>query len=126
MGSPANEKNPPDGGLADSTRKAGAQVDAVFQLEKPAHSVSIHVVGNRRTAEADGLLQDLQEREPEPFEFCLRKATGDAPRPDTGMKEALVGINVAHTRKQCLIEQGGLDGQATVAEQGSKLLRGDR
>ncbi len=46
MCSPASQQNAPDRRLAAAARKAGAQVDAVFQLEEAAHTVGVHVIGD--------------------------------------------------------------------------------
>ena len=46
VGSAAGKKDTPDGGLAEATRLASAQVNAVFELEEAAHAVGINVVGN--------------------------------------------------------------------------------
>ena len=125
MGSPPREEDALDGGLAAATGLVGPKVDAVFQLEETSHSVGIHVVGDRGTPQPDGLLQNLAERKPEPFKFGFAKATGVAARPDTGMKEAFVGVDVTHTGKQALIEQGSLDRQASATKECGKFFRGD-
>ena len=125
MGSSTGEQNAPDRGLAAATGLVGPKVDAVFELEETSHSVGIHVVRDRRTTQPDGLLQNLAEREPEAFKFNSAKAACVAARPDAGVKEAFVGINVTHTGKQALIEQGGLDRQAPSPEESGELLRRD-
>jgi hypothetical protein len=56
MRASASQQNTPDRRLAAAAGKAGAQVDAVFQLEEAAHSVGIHVIGDRRAAQPNGVL----------------------------------------------------------------------
>jgi len=126
MGSPAGKKNAPDGRLATAAGQAGSHVDAVLKLKKAPHAVGIDIIGDGGTAEPDGLLQNLAEGEPEPLKFSLGEAAGTAARPDTGVEEALVGVDIAHTGKEGLVEQGRFDGQAPSAEEGGKFLRGDR
>jgi hypothetical protein len=70
--SPApGQQNAPNRGLATAAGQAGAQIDAVFQLEEATHPVGIHVVGNGRTAQPDRMLKNLAQGEPEPFKFGL-------------------------------------------------------
>ena len=69
MGAPTSQKNAPDGGFAVAARQAGAHVDAVLKLKKAAHPVGIHVIGDRRAAQKDCMIQDLAKRLPEALKF---------------------------------------------------------
>jgi hypothetical protein len=62
------------------------------------------------------VLKDLEESLTQALEFGAGETAGGAAGADTGMEQALVGIDVAHSGKEGLVEQGGLDGQLAVAE----------
>ena len=55
------------------------------------------------------MFQNLAEGQPEPLELGAGQAAGASAGPDTGVKEALVGVDVAHAGEQGLIEQRCLD-----------------
>ena len=67
MRSPSSQQDAPDRRLAAAAGKAGALVDAVLQLEEAAHAVGVHIIGDRRTAQPDGVLQNLAQGQPQPF-----------------------------------------------------------
>jgi hypothetical protein len=73
-----------------------AQIDAVLELEKAVNPVSIYIIGNRGATEPDGMFQDLAQGKPEPLKFSPCETAGAPPRPDAGVKETLIGVDVAH------------------------------
>jgi len=71
------------------------------------------------------MAKHLAQRSPEPFVLLGRDPVGPPPRANARSKKALIGINVAHTGKQPLIQQRSLDGQVPAAKQGRKLIGSD-
>ena len=122
VGAASGHHNPTNRRLAVPAGLAGPLVDPVFQLEEAAHPVRIHIVGNRRASQPDGLLQNFAQGEPQPFQLCPAQPSCPAPGPQSGAKQALVSIDVAHSREQSLVEQGGLDGQSAPVKQGHKIF----
>jgi hypothetical protein len=46
---------------AHPARLARAQVDAMLELEEPAHPIRVHIIRHRRPAQADGVLQNVRK-----------------------------------------------------------------
>lgn len=125
MRSPARQNNTPDRRFATAAGFSGPQVDAVFELKEAAHAVGIHVVGDRRSAQPDGMMENLAQRNAQPLELGSGEPTGGPPRPEAGMKKALIGIDVAHPGEKCLVQQRGLDCQPAPTKEHRKLFRAD-
>ena len=102
-------RDPLDGRFAHTTRFRRSLVDAMFQLEKAPHPLRIHIIGNRRAAETDCVLQDLPQCKSQPLQFDPGESSGAAAGSKTRAKQALIGIDVPHSGQQCLIEQCRLD-----------------
>ncbi len=83
----------------------------VLQLKKSLRPVRIDIVGNRRTAELNGMLQHFAEGQAEPFQLGTGETTRSSARTDSGVKQTLVGIDVADTGEEGLIQKCGLDDQ---------------
>jgi len=134
MSAPASDDNSTDGRVALAAGLAGPQVDTVFQLEKAANTIGVHVVGDRRAAQADGVLKNQDQGLAEPFKLGAGQPAGLTAGPNTSPEEAFVGIDVAHAGQQSLVEQGGFDGQLASPKQageglgadGERLLSGTR
>ena len=58
MRTSSREQNTPDGGLADQAGKSRALVGAVLELKEAPHAVRIHVIGDRRSPQLDGMFQN--------------------------------------------------------------------
>jgi hypothetical protein len=123
VGAAAGDRDAPDRGFAGEAGLAGALVDAVLELEKAAYTFGVDIIGNRGTAEANGVLQDFAEGEPQTFEFDAGEASGTAAGANTGTKEALVGVDVAYTGEELLVVESGLDGEPAAVEEGCELGR---
>ena len=80
-------------------RQTGPLVDAVFQLKESAHPVGIHIVGNGRTAQADGVAENLAQSQPQSLQFSACKTAGAATWLDTGVKQRFVGVDIPHARQ---------------------------
>src|SRR5215469_17081666 len=83
VGAAASNDDPPDGRLAGAAGLAGTLVDAVFQLEEAANAFRVHVIGDRRAAQPDGVLENSHQRLAETFQFGTGEAPGRTFRPDT-------------------------------------------
>lgn len=125
MGTSAGKKKSANGSPAAEAGLPGSQVDTMLKLEKSPYPVRIDVIGDRGASKLNGVLQDLAQREPEAFQFGFRETSSASAGPDAGTIEALVRVNVADTGKQLLVQQSGLDGQASLAEEGGKRIPGD-
>src|ERR1039457_5175352 len=126
MRPPSSQHDAQDRGLAAAARQPCAQVDAVLELKEPSHSVGVHIIGDRGAAQPDGVLQNLAQGEPQPLKLHPGHPPRPPARPDAGAKQALVGVDVAHSGKQRLVQQGSLDGQVPAAEERGKRLRPNR
>ena len=114
-----------DGGGTGAAGLAGARVDAVVQLEESRDSFSVDVVGYGRAAELYGVLQDFDKGCAKPGELVSGKASCLAAGADSGMKQRLVGVDVADAMKQLLVEQRGLDGRLAIAEECDEVFERD-
>ena len=121
VGAPSGEEDAADGGSADQAGLAGSHVDAVLELEEAGDTVGVDVVGDGGAAKLDGFPQDGLQGCLKAVEPLAGEASGHAGRTDSGMEEAFVGINVAHAVEQLLVEQGGLDRELAVAEEGAEV-----
>jgi hypothetical protein len=97
MGAATREENAPNRGFTLAARQACAQVDAMFELKKAPYPVGIHVIGDRRATEKDGMIQYLAQGLPEALKFGPGEAARVAARADAGVKEAFIGVDVAHS-----------------------------
>lgn len=126
MGAAPSQLDAPDWRIAMAAGFAGAPVDAVFQLKETSLSIGIHVVRNRGTAEADGVFENPAQRQAQPLKLGGCQPVRPPPRPDSGLKQALVRIDVSHTGEESLIQQRRLDGHEPLAEERGKFARTDR
>lgn len=53
MGAAPGQQDAANGGSAGEAGLAGPHIDAVFELEKPGHSVGVHVIGDGRPSQLD-------------------------------------------------------------------------
>ncbi len=65
---PCNQ-DAPNRCFALPARFAGSLIDAMFKLKEAAHAVRVDIIGNRRSADPNGLFENPQQRLPEAFEF---------------------------------------------------------
>ncbi len=122
MGSTASQENAPDEGVTAWAGQAGSLVDAVFKLKKSTLSAGVHIIGNGRAAESDGVAENLAQGEPKALQFGAGEPSGAAARADAGVKEGFVGIDIAHARKKILVEERSLDGEPAAAKQSGKFI----
>ena len=98
VGSAARQHQAPYWRLATAARQAGALVNAVLELKESALAIGIDIIGDRGTAKPDGVAQHLAQRESKALQFLSGKAVGPPPRPNACLKQALIGVDVAHPR----------------------------
>ena len=71
------------------------------------------------------MLEDFDERGAEAGEFVAGEAAGLAAGADLGLEECFVGIDVAYSVEEFLVEERGLDGNLAVAEEDDKVFKRD-
>ena len=125
VGGAAGEGDALDGGSADEAGLASALVDLVAELEEAADAIGVDIIRHGGAAEFDRLAQDFDKRSAQPGELDAGEARGLPARADMGEEEGLVGVDVADTVEEGLIEQRGLDGRTAVAEEGDEVCEGD-
>jgi len=125
MGTAPGEQDAADGGSAAAAGLAGTQVDAVLKLEESAGASRVDVIGDRGAAQPNGLLENLAQSPAQALELGAGETAGGAARTDSGMKEALVGVDVAHSGEQGLVEKRCLDGELSTAKEGREFVGAD-
>ena len=125
MGTPPPDHRAADRGPADQAGLPGSPVDAVLELEEAGHPVGVHVVGDRGAAQSDGFPEDCLEGGVEAAQLVAGEAACHSDRADSGAEEGLVGVDVPNAVEEPLVEQGGLDGEASTTEEGGEVLDGD-
>src|SRR5580704_9782372 len=78
-------------------------------LEIPAISFAVDIIGNRRTLVRDRQRQDFANILMQSRRASLAESRRDRQRMNPRQKQRLVDINVAHARQELLIEQQRLD-----------------
>jgi len=125
VGASPGEEDAADGGSADEAGLAGAQVDAMLELEEAGNAVGVDVIGDGRAPQFDGLAQDGLQGGVQPIEAGASEASGHARGADSGVEEAFVGVDVADAMEKLLVEQGGFDGELSMAKEGCEVGRRD-
>ena len=72
------------------------------------------------------MFENCAQRKPQPFKVGSGQPSGPPAWPDAGVKKAFVGIDIAHSGQQGLIQQRGLDRKLAAAKERGKLLRPNR
>lgn len=103
----------------------GPHIDAVFELKEACCAVGVEVIGDRGAAAGDGLAQDFAQGGSQPEEPLGAELSGGSRGPDFSAEEAFVGVDVADSVKEALVEQGGLDGELASAEERQEVLLGN-
>ena len=109
MRSTTRQQNPANRGLTAPARLARPLVYEVLELKEATFPIGVDVVGNRRAAESDGLQENLAQRETEPLKLGESEPVTPAARPDARLKQAFVGVDIAHACEDRLIEQRRFD-----------------
>src|SRR6266702_4170709 len=116
MRTATRQHNPPNLRLAMAARLARPLVHTVLQLKKTPDALGIYVIRNRRAPHPNGVLQNLPQRRPQPFQLRPCQPPGCPAWPNARTEKALIRIDVAHPCQKPLIEQGCLDGETPAAE----------
>ena len=101
---------------------AGAGVDVVVELEEAGHSFGVYVIGDGGASQLDGVLEDFDEGGAESGEFVAGEASGVARGADAGAEEGFVGVDVADAVQEGLVEERGLDGGFSIAEEADEVF----
>ncbi len=94
----------------------------MLQLKEALLAFRVHVIGDRRSTQKNGVLQNFPKRDSQSFQFDPGQPACISPRPDSGPKQALIRVDIADAGEECLVEQRSLDGQLSSPKQRSKLL----
>src|SRR5437870_3000021 len=106
-----------NGSFADVAVGVGSSVDAVLKLEEAFATVGVNVIGDGGAAEGDGFLQDGLDGGVESLEFVASELASAASRTDPSAIEGFVGVDVADSVKQLLIEESCLDWRVALAKE---------
>jgi hypothetical protein len=104
---------------------AGAGVDVVVELEEARYSVGVYVVGDGGASQFDRMLQDFDEGFAEAGQLGAGETSSLAEGADTGVEEGFVGVDVAYSVEEGLVEQGGFDGGLAVPEESDEVFERD-
>ena len=104
---------------------SGAEIDPMLELEEACYASRIHIIGYGRAAERDGLSEDALQTGMQAVEFGPLQVASHPAGPDAGAEKTLVGIDIAHTMQQFLVQQGSLNGGAAGPEERGKLVGRD-
>ena len=94
----------------------------MLQLEESFAPLGVDIVADRRAAQRDRLAQYLLQRSVQFAQLSASERRRSPARPDTGAKQRLVGIDVAHAAQQLLVQQRALDRRLAVPEQSDESL----
>lgn len=125
MGPTTGEHDAADGGAADAAGLSFAAVDAMLHLEKPFAAFGVDVIGDRGTTGADGGTENRAQGSVKAGELVASESSGALRGPDAGPEETFVGVDVADTVEEGLIEQGGFDGELAAAKESDEVVEGD-
>src|SRR5262245_10657034 len=125
MRSPSSHNDLLDLPLAGQAGLAFTTVGAVLELKKAFLPIGIDIVGDRGSSSGDRLLEHLAERDVELGEFGASERVRATPWPDPGAKQALIGVDVAHSVQQGLVEQQGLDRRSALVKEPGKVFYAD-
>jgi hypothetical protein len=123
MRSAPRDQNTADGPLTTTARLAGTLIYGVLKLEQAPFAVGIDIIRDRRAAEPDGFFEHLTQRQSETLELVKRDPVTPAARPDAGLMQTLVRIDVAHPSQQRLIEQSRFDCHVPAMEECGEFTR---
>ena len=122
MCAPSTQHNPANWRLADATRLSRALIDAMLQLIESPHPGSIHIIGHRRAAKLNRVLQNLAQGQPQTLQFRSGQPSGLTARPNPRVKQTFVSVDVAYPGEQRLVQQCGLDGQLPPVKERREFL----
>src|SRR6202789_3163579 len=113
----ARQDHAPDRCSAYQAGLSGAEIDPMLELEEAGYASRIYIIRYRRAAKRDGLSKDGLQTGMQAVEFGPFQVASHPAGPDAGAEKTLVGIDIAHTMQQFLVQQGSLNGCATGPEE---------
>jgi len=108
------DENLPHRAAAVNARFAFAPIDAMFHLEPAALALRVHVVGNRRPAQFDGMRQNPADGRVQPFGAHAAQAGGARQRMDPGGEQTLICVDVPYPGQEALVQQQSLHPSLTA------------
>ena len=87
MRTPSRNHGTLDRRLANQAGFAFPAIDAMLDLKKPLFAIGVDIIGDRRTARGDGLLQYRLHRQKELAQLFLGKRRSLAARPHSCTKQ---------------------------------------
>src|SRR5256885_3876844 len=109
MGAASGDHDAFDDAFASAASLALATIHAMPELEISGLAGDVNVIRNGRAASSDGLPQHGLQMFAQCFEFRTRNGRGSPAGPNAGAMQRFIGVDIAHTPQQLLIEQGTLD-----------------
>jgi hypothetical protein len=123
MGSAPRYQDAADGRSTATAGLTGTLIYAVLELKQAPLAICIDIIRNRRAAESDGFFENLAQGQSETIEVICREPVTPAARPDAGLIQTLVRIDVAHPSQQRLIEQSRFDCHLSAMEERGEFTR---
>lgn len=91
-------------------------------LEFTSSSLCIDIIPDRSASVHDGLLENIQHRPPQSAHLSLTQSISRTERANTGLKQYLIGVDIAHSRKKILVEKEALQSGSPGGEQRLEML----
>ena len=95
----------------------------MLELEEAGYASRVYIIRYRRAAEGNGLFKNALQAGVQTVEFGPLQVASHPAGPDAGTEKTLVGIDVAHSVEQFLVQQGSLNGCAAGPEERGELVR---
>ena len=89
-----------------------ATVHAMVALVFAHFARRVHIVGNRRAAEANGILKNTADGGVETAQFFGAQRTSQTRGMNARAPQAFIGINIPQAAQDALIQQQGLDSRS--------------
>ena len=121
MGAASSNNDLPDWRAADQAGLTGTHVYMMLQLEEAADAVGVDIIGDGRSAEGDRLAEHRLQRRVQALQLDFAQAPRHAPGTDPGAEEAFVGVDIAYSMKQFLVEERGFNGETASVEELHKV-----
>jgi len=122
VGAAASQDHAPDRCPAHQAGLPGAEIDPMLELEEAGYASRVYIIRYRRAAERDGLFEDALQAGVQAVEFGPLQVASHPAWPDAGTEKTLVGIDIAHSVQQFLVQQGSLNGCAAGPEESGELV----
>jgi len=123
MGGAAAEDDSLNWLFAAHTRLAFAVVDSMKKLKATLFAVGIDIIPQRTAAVVYGAAENEFDSAVEAKDLLPGKSIGGSGRVNAAVEEGFIGVYIADAGHEALIEQGGLDGAASLGQTLGELSR---